>query len=373
MLLNQSDEHPPEHGNGEAVHQSANDNQDGGNDDGAQTLEPKLTKEQSEELEEAGELSPPKSSVFNQMCLISALAIVGVYLRIVLMNGTPHGFVDYLTSQFIGSFALGFLFQVKAGLNPDIFTGISVGFCGSLTTFSTWQVDIVETLVGTPGAPSSAAGKTYVWFQDQVIGFSVPFAGLAFGKHTAEFFSIHVAIEVCSRRIKGSRKIEGIDAMVRLASILAVLCAIIGVIVGAVLVSSITSFSLIFAPAGALLRFSLSRYLNSINLRFFWGTFVANVLGSVVGGIIFGFSTLVTLSPLSCAALWAVEYGFCGALTTVSTYVNEIHTLPSVRDAYIYGTVSVLATQACLIIVMGGFVWTQSAAFSDPNVCFLAK
>ena len=331
-----------------------------------------LSKEEIVEIEEAGEVVPlAESSILNQLCLIAAFAVLGVYCRILLTNATPAGFVNYLSSQFIGSFVLGFVFTTKGDMNLDLFAGISIGFCGSLTTFSTWQVDIVEMLVGAPGSPSDAAGKTYVWFQDQCIGFSVPFAGLAFGKHTADVMapSLRPAL---SRMIKFVRK-EQVKHVVTSFSLVVCAGAIAGVISVCVLWPGITSFSLIFAPAGAILRFFLSRYLNTLTLNFYWGTFTANIIGSVVAGILFGVSSRNVYSSLGCDSLWGLEYGFCGSLTTISTFVNEIHTLPNVKHAYIYGVMSVLSAQILLIIIMGSFIWTQSEPFSNPSACYFTK
>ena len=323
-------------------------------------------------IEEAGEVLPPaESNLINQICLISCSAVLGTYLRIILTDATPEGFVTYLTSQFMGSFVLGFVFNIKDHMNTDIFAGISVGFCGSLTTFSSWQADIVENLVGVPGSPASAAGKTYSWFQDQCIGFAVPFAGLTFGKHTSDLLSTQVSKVLAdfSRSAKRDTREKGLQAV----SITLTLGTFAGVIVGVVLAGGILTYALIFAPAGALLRFGLSRYLNTLTLNFYWGTFVANVLGSVVLAILFAVSVRNRYSTLGCSAIWGAEFGFCGSLTTVSTFVNEIHAMPQVKHAYVYGVTSILVTQALLIIIMGSVVWTMDDPFADASVCYISK
>jgi CrcB protein len=337
-----------------------------------------------EDIEEAGEvIAPPPSSpssltfpkptanIYNQSLLISSFAILGCYLRIVLTDATPSGFVNYLTSQFIGSFVIGIIFVLKTEIQPDLFIGISTGFCGSLTTFSSWQVDIVEILVNVPGSPSSVGGKAYAWFQDQLIGFAVPFAGLTFGKHFAKLTMFYLS----TKRLQQIFLYQLGVASIKGLSVIVFLLAWIGVILGAAFVPSITTFSLIFAPFGAWLRFVLSKYLNPISLEFFYGTFVANVLGSVISGSIFDVMvSLRNLPKLQCASLWAVVYGFCGSLSTISTFVNEIHTLPRVEHAYIYGFVSVLVSQALLIIIMGSFIWSQNpATVFDSSSCYVLQ
>ena len=49
--------------------------------------------------------------------------------------------------------------------------------------------------------------------------------------------------------------------------------------------------------------------------------------------------------------------GFCGCLTTVSTWVVEIDTLKR-RAAYLYGVASVGAGLGLLVIIMGSVRWT---------------
>ena len=49
--------------------------------------------------------------------------------------------------------------------------------------------------------------------------------------------------------------------------------------------------------------------------------------------------------------------GFCGCLTTVSTWIAELNGLGR-RHAYVYGGVSVLSGLGILTIIMGSVRWT---------------
>ena len=60
----------------------------------------------------------------------------------------------------------------------------------------------------------------------------------------------------------------------------------------------------------------------------------------------------------ACAVLLGVQQGFCGCLTTVSTWVVELNTAKSVRGSWVYGTVSVLMSWVGLIVIMGSMKWT---------------
>ncbi|MCJ1368760.1 hypothetical protein MMC16_007906 [Acarospora aff. strigata] len=131
-------------------------------------------------------------------------------------------------------------------------------------------------------------------------------------------------------------------------------------------------FALVFAPLGCLVRFYASTYLNGRILSFPLGTFVVNISGTVILGMCYdlqhvrlGSSSLrmVGGSRVGCQVLQGVMDGFCGCLTTVSTWVVELKTLKK-RHAYIYGSVSVGLGLAFLVVIMGSLRWT--VGFSSP-------
>lgn len=68
---------------------------------------------------------------------------------------------------------------------------------------------------------------------------------------------------------------------------------------------------------------------------------------------------------VSCQVLQAIEDGFCGCLTTVSTWVLELSTLRR-RHSYQYGFASIGASLMIVVVVMGSLKWT--VGLSQP-VC----
>ncbi len=88
------------------------------------------------------------------------------------------------------------------------------------------------------------------------------------------------------------------------------------------------------AAVGAPLRFLVDRAVSaSLDPVFPWGTFAVNVVGSLLLGLVLGLG-----APGPVLAL--VGTGFCGALTTYSTFSWE--TLRLVRDgAGLYGLANV--------------------------------
>jgi len=76
---------------------------------------------------------------------------------------------------------------------------------------------------------------------------------------------------------------------------------------------------------GSVLRFIIGRHFNSHESGIPYGTFAANIIGSLLIGIILGLAakndTLNTNQTLLLAT------GFCGGFTTFSTFAYENHVL----------------------------------------------
>ncbi|QYJ02834.1 CrcB family protein [Nocardioides panacisoli] len=96
------------------------------------------------------------------------------------------------------------------------------------------------------------------------------------------------------------------------------------------------------AAVGAPLRYALGQWLDG---RFHRGTLVANTLGSLLLGMTVGWS-------LDGAAVALVAVGFCGGLTTYSSFAVQVRDLP-LRTAVAYAATTVaLGLLACT----GGFL-----------------
>ncbi|MGG5486663.1 fluoride efflux transporter CrcB [Flavobacteriaceae bacterium 144Ye] len=74
---------------------------------------------------------------------------------------------------------------------------------------------------------------------------------------------------------------------------------------------------------GSVLRYILSKYLNSTETGIPYGTFAANILGSLLIGIILGLA--VKNNTLSSNQTLLLATGFCGGFTTFSTFAYENH------------------------------------------------
>ncbi|AUP81010.1 fluoride efflux transporter CrcB [Flavivirga eckloniae] len=74
---------------------------------------------------------------------------------------------------------------------------------------------------------------------------------------------------------------------------------------------------------GSVLRYIIGKYLNSADTSFPYGTFTANILGSLLIGIILGLAA--KNDSLSQNQTLLLATGFCGGFTTFSTFAYENH------------------------------------------------
>ncbi len=74
---------------------------------------------------------------------------------------------------------------------------------------------------------------------------------------------------------------------------------------------------------GSVLRFIIGKYLNNAENAIPYGTFIANILGSLLIGIILGMAAKNDSLTQNQTLLLAT--GFCGGFTTFSTFAYENH------------------------------------------------
>lgn len=74
---------------------------------------------------------------------------------------------------------------------------------------------------------------------------------------------------------------------------------------------------------GSVLRFIIGKYLNSTQTGIPYGTFAANIIGSLLIGIILGLAA--KNQALSNNQVLFLATGFCGGFTTFSAFAYENH------------------------------------------------
>lgn len=258
-----------------------------------------------------------------------------------------------------------------------IYIGLATGFCGSFTSFSSFITDAFLALANrlTPSSPTSpyhnvpvtsihARNGGYSFLA--VLSILIVHPAVSIG---ALKTGAHVAL--ATGRFTPSIPAKLITWLDRVVVVLGLGCWI-GVVLLSVFPPGPASawrfratLPLVFSPPGALLRFYLSKYLNPRLPPFPMGTFTANIIGTVVQATCYVLQhsdSVVTkgesVDADACTVLEGLMQGFCGCLTTVSTWVAELNGLRR-RHAWFYGLTSVAVALAFQVVIMGTVLWTK--------------
>ncbi|KAK8170351.1 CrcB-like protein-domain-containing protein [Phyllosticta citribraziliensis] len=245
-----------------------------------------------------------------------------------------------------------------------LYIGLATGFCGSFTSFSSFLRDVFLALSNDAPAPfnhpyptgsprpsySSTVHRNGGYSFLALIGVILTTIALCTSAYTVGcHFAMFTHPFMPTLPFRVSRRI--IDPLFVPLAILSWLAAAL--------------FACVFAPLGCLLRWWLSARLNPCVPSFPLGTYAVNIFGTAVLGMAFdlqharigGGGGVVGGGRVGCQVLEGVMDGFCGCLTTVSTWVAELRGLRT-KQAYLYAAASVLTGLGVLIVVMGSVRWS---------------
>ncbi|KAI5950142.1 hypothetical protein KGF54_005290 [Candida jiufengensis] len=250
-----------------------------------------------------------------------------------------------------------------------VYTGITTGFCGTVSSFSTVILDAfnksADTQIGEYYNYPNAAYGIMEFLAVILAEFGLSVMGFHMGKHLGTLIDNYLP----SINYKTYKIIEKISMILGLCLVI-ITCVLLGTKPQGSWRN--WTFSMFFAPFGAILRFYLSKYLNTKIKNFPIGTFTANVIGTLLLAIftLIGRGKLpnggqINKHIMGCHILIGLDDGFCGALTTVSTFVAELFGLKTLHS-YRYGTVSILISFSLVIIILGSYNGT--IGLTDP-VC----
>lgn len=280
--------------------------------------------------------------------------------------------------------------HAKVKKTMPLYIGLTVGFCGSFTSFSSFQRDVFygfsNTLPSPLHHPTTASTVSPTTTVPRNNGYSI----------SAVLAIWILTVSVCyGALLAGASAAKALDRFTptlpysflrRVWEPLIVFLAL-GCWLGAVFLAIFppdrsggpasrgTSsheagrgevlFALVFSPLGCLARFWLSIKLNSLLPWFPLGTFSANMFGTAILSACLDLQH-VPLAPVGaavggglvgCQVLQGIEDGFCGCLTTVSTWIVEIKGLRS-RHAWFYAGSSVTGGLAFTVVIMGSVLWS---------------
>ncbi|KAI9687864.1 MAG: hypothetical protein M1822_001945 [Bathelium mastoideum] len=267
-----------------------------------------------------------------------------------------------------------------------LFIGLSTGFCGSFTSFSTFMRDAFLALSNNvpaplyhPPAAGDAPGTSTTIHRNGGFSFEALLAvfittialsvgGLKMGAHLAIFLEPYLpTLPFLPTR----RYVEPTVVVLGWGSW-------IGAVIMSIWPPNVTwrgqaLFALVFAPVGTLLRFYASLKLNGLVASFPLGTFAVNMLGTTVLGMSYDLQRVslrwgakgVGGGVIGCQVLQGIMDGFCGCLTTVSTWVSELNSLRRTHS-YIYGGATLCMGFGLIVAILGSVRWT--VGWQDP-VC----
>jgi len=244
---------------------------------------------------------------------------------------------------------------IKRVSYPPFFTAITTGFCGSFTTFSSWQLDTFL-------AWSNGTGFHRIWIYDVMDGLTktiltlvVSLSSLSFGLHIAS--NIIPYFPALSTIVPPSRPTQYILTSL---SVIAYALTIVFYFCLSHRFRHETTAALLFAFPGALTRHILSIKLNPLYPSLPLGTLTANSFGTALLAVFHVLQRLPASSSPSvtaCALLQGLMDGYCGCLTTVSSFAVEIRGLKG-RRGWVYVGVSWTIGQLIMVIVVGSAWWS---------------
>ncbi|KAJ6184098.1 hypothetical protein N7519_005399 [Penicillium mononematosum] len=263
-----------------------------------------------------------------------------------------------------------------------LYIGLTTGFCGCFTSFSSFMRDVFLALANAlpdPSLPTGShiasrnGGYSFMALVAVIIlTVSLSLSALIVGAHLA------LALTRVTPTVPFAFTRRVLD---RVVVVLAWGCWLGAVFLaiwppdrhnGPNVWRGRAVFALVFAPLGCLLRFYVSLHLNSRIPTFPLGTFAVNIFGTIIEGLCYdlqhvsGLGAVVPAALTGCQVLQGVMDGFCGSTTTISTWVAELKGLAHRRHSYLYGSASVLVALGFLVVIMGSLLWTRG--FAEP-VC----
>lgn len=109
---------------------------------------------------------------------------------------------------------------------------------------------------------------------------------------------------------------------------------------------------------GSALRFIIGKYMNSTETGIPWGTFTANIIGSLIIGVILGFA--VKNNTLSSNQTLLLATGFCGGFTTFSTFAYENHVFLKAGDFTSFALYTIGSFIVAFLAVFAGLFIAKS-------------
>ena len=272
-----------------------------------------------------------------------------------------HGIILFPSfwAQVVGTLIIGAATAQKENMQQSLatlYTIITTGICGSLTTFSSWNAEASKVLLQLndssfqPIHHAIDGGSIVGFLTVLLLGIGMPVSVFCLGKNTSKSLS-----NTCN--LKNSTVFNSLLCL-RRRWIVPFINIFVFIMITAVIITACYFtgnyeflFSLLFGGPGTYIRWRLGA-LDKMNARFVkdfpFGTFLSNIIGSLILAVtlvsISYCSTQIVIGDIPLAVLKGIAVGFCGSLTTVSTFVSQLCSLPFCMS-FFYAAISLVSSQ----------------------------
>ncbi|KAK2466260.1 hypothetical protein APHAL10511_001902 [Amanita phalloides] len=242
-------------------------------------------------------------------------------------------------AQAVGCLVMGVALRLRRPLgqfHSPLYTALTTGFCGSLTTFSSWQFEVWSAWTNADNSRRGGLGNAVDGIGLTVYTLSICAAAFLFGQHV---------ISLLLATFGQFGTVQAPSRFVRHTLVILSVLTYAGTFPAYFLMSSRfrsqATAALLFSYPGALTRYLLAIQLNLRIKAFPLGTFTANVLGTALVGIfhVLQNKPVDPLTPTACRTMQGLIDGYCGCLTTISTFIAELYELNGWRS-FLYAFLS---------------------------------
>lgn len=247
-------------------------------------------------------------------------------------------------------------------------SGITSGFCGSFSTFSSMMIEIffkTIDLVNNDQLPNDGY-RVMEFFGTIIVHVGIPLFGHLCGSHFALLFDYLI-----TPRIKGVLRYTTI----RIVEFACVFIGVAAIIANLVLTCTLPidnwykqkySFAILMGAFGALMRFKLSILNGIIRPWFPLGTLIANISGvlliSICELLLLGLDSKGSQLITNSTDLFIIKgfaSGWAGSLTTISSFINELYNLDYPMYQHVYFWSTFIPSLIIIILIDGTYNWTR--------------
>ncbi|KAN0131423.1 CrcB-like domain containing protein [Lactarius tabidus] len=261
--------------------------------------------------------------------------------------------------QALGCLVMGICLPLKDPISSyysPLYTAITTGFCGSLTTFSGWQLDVFNSWINEGQFHRDGLRDVVDAFTKIFFTLSISLASLYFGVH------IGTALLPYFSKTRTSLPRPWIVNVLNALSIMVYLATFPTYFTLSASFRHQATAALLFSFPGTFTRYVVSISLNPRSASLPVGTLVVNEVGTSLLGLFHILQGLPSpVSPNACSILQGLGDGYCGCLTTVSTFAAEMRGLTAGKR-WLYGTISILAGQILLVVIYGSAIWAGNVS-----------